>query len=68
MTATQIPGSKVRDVVKVAVTPLVATGATVTVTLKVTASHPEGIPRDTLDLAVQEGLRQLNIDHHLNPE
>ena len=68
VTATQIPGSKVRDVIKVAVTPLVATGATVTVNLEVTASHPEGIPRDTLDLAVKEGLRQLNIDHHLNPE
>ena len=65
-TATQIPGSKVRDVIKVAVTPLIATGAAVTVTLEVTASHPEGIPRDTLELAVKEGLRQLNIDHDLD--
>lgn len=65
VTAAQIPGGKVRDVIKVAVTPLVATGATVTVTLEVTATHPEGIQRDTLDLTVQEGLRQLNIDHHL---
>ena len=51
-----------------AVTPLVATGATVTVNLEVTASHPEGIPRDTLDLAVKEGLRQLNIDHDLTQQ
>ena len=64
-TATRIPGSNVRDVIKVAVTPLIATGATVTVTLEVTASHPDGIPRDTLELAVKEGLRQLNIDHDL---
>ena len=61
--ASHIPGSKVRDVVKVAVSPLIATGATVTVKLEVTASHPEGIPHDTLDLTVKEGLRQLNIDH-----
>lgn len=67
VTASHIPGDKIRDVVKVAVTPLIATGATVTVKLEVSASHPEGIPHDTLDLTVKEGLRQLNIDHHVTP-
>ena len=68
VTASHIPGDKIRDVVKVAVTPLIATGATVTVKLEVSASHPEGIPHDTLDLTVREGLRQLNIDHHVTPD
>lgn len=65
VTASHIPGNKIRDVVKVAVSPLIATGATVTVELEVLASHPDGIPYDTLDLGVKEGLRQLNIDHDL---
>ena len=67
VTASNIPGSKVRDVVKVAVSPLVATGAAVTVKLEVSASHPDGIPHDTLDLTVKEGLRQLDIDHDVTP-
>jgi len=65
VTATRIPANKVRDVVKVAVTPLVATGADVTVTLEINAAHAEGIPQDRLDLVVKEGLRQLGIDHHV---
>ncbi|WP_420609455.1 hypothetical protein [Candidatus Poriferisodalis sp.] len=65
VTASNIPGSKVRDVFKVAVSALVATGATAMVQLEVSACHPEGIPHDTLDLTVKEGLRQLNADHGL---
>ena len=65
VTITQVPANKIRDVVKVAVTPLVATGADVTVTLKIHASRPEGIPHDTLDLVVKEGLRQLGIAHQV---
>ena len=63
--ANQIPADRVRDVVKVAVAPLVASGATVTVTLTIKAFRSEGIPRNTLDLTVKEGLRQLGIDHQL---
>ena len=66
VTATRIPASKIRDVVKIAVMPLVSSGATVTVTLEINASRPEGIPHDTLDLVVKEGLRQLGIEHHIN--
>ncbi len=66
--ASQVPADRVRDVVKVAVSPLVAAGATVTVTLTISASRPEGIPRNTLDLAVSEGLRQLGIDHQLTQQ
>jgi len=65
VTATRIPADKVRDVVKVAVTPLVATGADVTVSLEINAAHAEGIPQDRLDLVVKEGLRQLGIEHHV---
>ena len=65
VTATRIPANKVRDVVKIAVTPLVATGADVTVTLEINAAHADGIPQDRLDLVVKEGLRQLGIDHHI---
>ena len=63
--ANQIPAHRVRDVVKVAVAPLVASGATVTVTLTIKAFRAEGIPRNTLDLTVKEGLRQLCFDHQL---
>lgn len=65
ITTTHVPAEKIRDIVKVAVTPLVSKGAEVTVTLEINASHPEGIPHDTLDLVVREGLRQLGIDHHV---
>lgn len=64
--ASEVPADRVRDVVKVAVAPLVATGASVTVTLTISASRPEGIPQSTLDLTVKEGLRQLGIDHQLS--
>ena len=65
ISANQVPADRVRDVVKVAVAPLVASGATVTVTLTIKAFRAEGIPRNTLDLTVKEGLRQLGIDHQL---
>ena len=65
VTTHRIPANKIRDVVKVAVTPLVSSGATVTVTLEIHASHPGGIPRETLELTVKEGLRQLGIAHQV---
>jgi hypothetical protein len=58
----EIPASKVRDVVKVAVLPLAAASTDVTVELLITAKGGlAGIPRETLDLVVLEGLRQLGL-------
>jgi hypothetical protein len=58
-----VPASKVRDVVKVAVHPLASAGADVAVNFVVTADAGAGsIPRDTLSLTVTEGLRQLGLD------
>ncbi|WP_420620771.1 ATP-binding protein [Candidatus Poriferisocius sp.] len=65
LTTRQIPADKIRDVVKVAIMPLAATGADVTINVEVTATHPDGIPHTTLDLTVAEGLRQLGLDHDL---
>lgn len=59
---TGVPGAKARDVVKVAVLPL--TGASTDVILELTI-HADGgmtgIPRETVDLVVLEGLRQLGL-------
>ena len=65
LTARGIPADKIREVVKVAIMPLAATGADVDITVEVVASHPDGVPRTTLDLTVAEGLRQLGLDHDL---
>jgi hypothetical protein len=65
---TDVPADKIRDVVKVAVMPLASDGATVTVTLEIVGNHPSGITRNTLDLVVAEGLRQLGVDHTIAPE
>ncbi len=57
-----VPGSKVRDVVKVAVLPLSAASTEVTVDLVIQAEGGiTGIPRETLNLVVLEGLRQLGL-------
>jgi hypothetical protein len=58
-----VPADKMRDVVKVVVLPLAASGATVHATIEIKADGPEsGIPRETLDLTVLEGLRQLGLN------
>jgi hypothetical protein len=57
-----IPGSQVRDVIKVAVLPLSAVSPDVTVEMVVRAEGGmSGIPRETLNLVVLEGLRQLGL-------
>ena len=57
-----VPGSKLRDVVKVAVLPLSAVSPDVTVDLVIRAEGGmAGIPRETLNLVVLEGLRQLGL-------
>jgi hypothetical protein len=57
-----VPGTKLRDVVKVAVLPLSAASPEVTVNLAIRAEGGmAGIPRETLNLVVLEGLRQLGL-------
>jgi hypothetical protein len=57
-----VPASKARDVVKVAVLPLSAASAEVTIDVTIRADGGlAGIPRDTLNLVVLEGLRQLGL-------
>ena len=59
----EVPGNKVREVVKVAILPLSSVSSEVTVELTVRADGGlAGIPRETLDLVVLEGLRQLGLE------
>jgi hypothetical protein len=58
-----VGADKIRDVLKVAVFPLASGGATVSISVEVVADDPSGIPRNTLDLVVLEGLRQLGVEH-----
>ncbi len=59
----RIPASKARDVVKVAVLPLSASASDVTLELTIDAhAGLGGIPKETLNLVVLEGLRQLGLD------
>jgi hypothetical protein len=58
-----IPGDKARDVVKVAVLPLNAVSSEVVLELSIRADGGlAGVPRETLNLVVLEGLRQLGIE------
>lgn len=58
-----VPASKARDVVKVAVLPLSAASPEVVVEFSIRAEGGlAGIPRETLNLVVLEGLRQLGLD------
>lgn len=69
LTITDVPGERMRDVLKVAIIPLSASSAEVTVDLTVRArGGVGGIPRDTLRLTVEEGLRQLGLAHRLQAE
>jgi hypothetical protein len=57
-----VPASKMRDVLKVAVLPMSAASADVTVELTIRADGGlAGIPRETLNLVTLEGLRQLGL-------
>lgn len=57
-----VPANKMRDVLKVAVLPMSAASADVTVDLTIRANGGlTGIPRETLDLVTLEGLRQLGL-------
>lgn len=62
LTIRGIPASKARDVVKVAVLPLSAHSSEVTMEVTIHAEGGlAGIPRETLELVVLEGLRQLGL-------
>ena len=57
-----VPGTQARDVVKVAVLPLTAASPDVTLEVVIRAEGGiSGIPRETLNLVVLEGLRQLGL-------
>jgi uncharacterized protein len=57
-----VPGSQMREAIKVAVLPLTAASSDVTVDLVIRADGGiSGIPRETLNLVVLEGLRQLGV-------
>lgn len=58
-----VPGEEARNVVKTAVLPLLAESTDVRLTVTIEASSPlAGIRRETIDLVVAEGLRQLGLD------
>jgi hypothetical protein len=61
-----VPASKMRDIIRVAVIPLSQASTDVTIELNIHADGGiAGIPRETLNLVVLEGLRQLgfpNVD------
>ena len=61
-----VSADKIREVIKVAVMPLAAGGADVSVTLEVVAESATGLPRNTIDLVVKEGLRQLGVHHDVS--
>jgi len=65
---TGVPADRARDVLKVAILPLAATGATVEVNMQITANSENGIPAETLDLVVAEGLRQLGIEFEIDKQ
>jgi hypothetical protein len=59
-----IPASKMRDVMRVAVLPLSQASTDVTIELNIHADGGlTGIPRETLNLVVLEGLRQLGFSN-----
>jgi hypothetical protein len=62
VTLAGVPADRARDVVKVAVLPLSAAGGKVAVDMVIRADGGSaGISRDTIDLVVAEGLRQLGL-------
>ena len=68
VTLTKVPADRVRDVLKVAILPLATTGATVEADMLITANSESGIPGETLDLTVAEGLRQLGIEFEIDKQ
>ena len=63
-----VSADKIRDVIKVGVMPLASAGADITITVEIDAELQSGIPRNTIDLVVKEGLRQLGVQHEVNED
>jgi hypothetical protein len=62
VTVRSVPADKARDVIKVAILPLSANSVTTTFDIVIEADGgANGISRETLDLVVAEGLRQLGL-------
>lgn len=62
LTLDGVAADQVRDVLRSAINPLAAVGASLTVNIEITADGPStGIPREVLELTVLEGLRQARI-------
>ncbi|MFD0782394.1 ATP-binding protein [Micromonospora azadirachtae] len=63
LTLDGIAADQVRDVLRSAINPLAAVGASLEVDIEIRADGPAtGIPREVLELTVLEGLRQSGID------
>lgn len=65
LSITGAPADKVRDIVKVAVLPLAASGAEVSTKIEINALNSEGFSRTQLDLVVKEGLSQLGVEFEI---
>jgi hypothetical protein len=64
VTVTGVPPDKARDVLKTAIMPLAAESTEVRIDFRIEAKGgPAGIPRNTLDLVVKEGLKQLGLSN-----
>jgi hypothetical protein len=64
-----VNADKARDVIKVAVLPLSANSVATTFDITIEADGgANGIPKDTLDLVVAEGLRQLGLHAEIDTE
>jgi hypothetical protein len=62
ITIRDVPASRARDLVKVAVIPLAAASSEVQLEVTIRADGGiAGIPKETLNLVVLEGLRQLGL-------
>ena len=61
---TGVPPDKAREVLKTAIMPLAAESAEVSIDYRIEAvGGSSGIPRNTLDLVVREGLKQLGLSN-----
>lgn len=66
---TEVPADRARDVIKVALLPLSAHSVSTTFDIVINAEGgAAGIPRETLDLVVAEGLRQLGLRAEITTE
>jgi uncharacterized protein len=64
-----VSADKARDVIKIAVLPLSANSVSTTFDIEIAADGGvNGIPKETIDLIVAEGLRQLGLEAEITTE